>query len=89
MAQPLRVARGGVDIALPTGWDYATESVDSWTPQRLNLAPTGREVDVEARYARWIGGGEASGNLFWRRNPGNRGDLAADLGLALRWQRGF
>ena len=30
IAQPLRVARGGIDIALPGGWDYASESVTSW-----------------------------------------------------------
>ena len=89
VAQPLRVAQGGLDLALPTGWSYAASAVDGWTTQRLNLAPAGRELDVEARYARPFAGGLLQTNLFWRRDPGNRADLAPDHGLALRWGRGF
>ena len=45
IAQPLRVASGGIDLRLPTNYDYDTLQVSAWTTQRLNLAPTGREVD--------------------------------------------
>ncbi len=89
IAQPLRVASGGLDIALPTWWDYATRSVGTYTTQRLNLAPAGREVDVEARYARILGPGTVQTNLFWRRDPGNIADLADDYGMALRYSLGF
>jgi subtilisin family serine protease len=89
LAQPLRVADGGIALALPTGWNYATATVDSVTTQQLNLAPTGRELDLEARYARAFAGGLLQTNLFWRRDPGNRADLAPDYGVALRWGRGF
>lgn len=89
IAQPLRVSHGGIDLSLPTNYDYATLSVDAFTTQRLNLAPTGRELDVEMAYARPLWRGDLSGNLFWRRNPGNIAALDDDLGWALRYRLGF
>ncbi|HEX8420741.1 MAG TPA: S8 family serine peptidase, partial [Sphingomonas sp.] len=89
VAQPLRVASGGIDYRLPTGYDYATELVNAWTIQRLDLAPTGRELDIEARYSAFLIGGALHTNLYWRRNPGNIATAPADYGLALRWARGF
>jgi subtilisin family serine protease len=89
VAQPLRVGIGGIDYRLATNYDYATSLVDQWTVQRLNLAPTGRELDVEARYATALAGGALQTNLFWRRDPGNIAALAPDYGVALRWGRAF
>ena len=89
VAQPLRVATGGVDLRLPTAWNYASGSVETWTWQRLALAPGGREIDVEARYARRLAGGDVQTNLFWRHDPGNVAALAPDYGVALRWSRGW
>ena len=89
IAQPLRVADGGLDYRLPTRWDYATLAVTDWTSQRLNLAPTGREIDVEARYRVLIGNGDLQTNLFWRRDPGNIAALPADMGGAIRYAIGF
>jgi len=89
ISQPLRVASGGLNYRLPTLWDYATESVAEWTTQRLNLAPQGRELDVEARYARpWLGGSVET-NVFWRRDPGNIAALPDDYGMALRYGVSF
>lgn len=89
LAQPLRVSGGGLDLTLPTQWDYATRSVSVWTSQHLSLAPTGRELDLEMRYARPFAGGVIQTNLFWRREPGNWASLPADRGAALRWSKGF
>ena len=89
IAQPLRVSTGGIDYALPTGYDYASGTVSAWTTQRLNLAPTGREIDVEARYARPFGDGNVETNFFWRRDPGNFAALGSDYGAALRYSLGF
>lgn len=89
VSQPLRVASGGIDLTLPTAWDYASQSVSTWTTQRLGLAPTGRELDMEARYARPFAGGALQANLFWRRDPGNWATLPADRGAALRWSLGL
>ena len=89
VAQPLRVASGGLDLTLPTGYDYAANSVSVMTTQRLGLAPVGREIDAELRYARPFFGGTVQTNVYWRRDPGNVAALAADRGAALRWSRGF
>ena len=89
IAQPLRVAGGGIAYVLPTNYDYATQRVDAYTNQFLNLSPTGREVDMEARYRILIPGGDLQTNLFWRRNPGNIASIAADYGIALRYGVGF
>ena len=89
IAQPLRVASGGLDLTLPTFWDYTSRSVGAYTTQRLNLAPTGRELDVEARYGFQLAGGDLHANLYWRRDPGNIAASPDDRGAALRWSRGF
>jgi hypothetical protein len=89
LAQPLRVASGGIDLRLPTNYDYDTLSVSEWTTQRLNLAPTGRELDVEARYGLPLWSGALQTNLFWRKDPGNYAYLSDDVGGALRWSTEF
>ncbi len=89
IAQPLRVATGGLDLLLPSSYTYDGEQVDGWSAQRLNLAPTGREVDVEFAYGRTLRFGDVSANLFYRRDPGNFAALPDDLGVAMRFTLGF
>ena len=89
IVQPLRVARGGIDLTLPTAYDYDTLAVSAWTTQRMNLAPTGREIDMEARYALPLWTGVLQTNLFLRRQPGNFVALGEDLGAAARWSVAF
>ena len=89
VSQPLRVTGGGVDYLLPTNYDYATGLVSDWTRQRLNLSPTGSELDIEARYARPLFAGGLETNLFWRRDPGNIAAFAPDYGMAMRYSLGF
>ncbi|WP_076068741.1 S8 family peptidase [Sphingomonas montana] len=84
VAQPLRVARGGVDLTLPVGYDYATGAVEMGV-RRLGLAPNGRELDVEGSFGRAALGGWMSTNLYWRRDPGNFADGPADVGGAVRF----
>jgi Subtilase family len=89
IAQPLRVAHGGIGLILPQGWDYETLSVTSWSSERINLAPVGREIDYELRY-RWnFLAGDVSSNLFLRRQPGNIAAMPSDLGGAVRLSWGF
>lgn len=88
-AQPLRVEHGGLNLALPVDYDYGTGAVTGWSTERLNLAPTGRELDVEARYAFLLFGGALQTNLYWRRDPGNYAAIGNDAGAALRWSTGF
>ncbi len=89
VAQPLRVARGGIGLTLPQGWDYETLSVTSWNSQRINLAPLGREIDYELRYHWRFADGDVSSNLFLRRQPGNIAAMPSDLGGAVRLSLGF
>lgn len=89
VAQPLRVWHGGIDYLLPQQWDYWTTSVTQWRLSRLNLSPQGREVDFELSYFRPFLGGDLSGNLFVRRDPGNFAALPDDRGGAVRLSFGF
>ena len=70
IAQPLRVAHGGLDVTLPTYWDYATLSATELTTQRLNLAPDGRERDYELRYATPFGRGHRQHQCVLARPAG-------------------
>ena len=88
IAQPLRVASGGLSLRLPASYDYKTGAV-SYADQSLNLSPTGREIDMEASYSRLLFGGRMDTNLFWRRDPGNFAAAPDDLGAALRWRVEF
>lgn len=88
VAQPLRVASGGIGLNLPVDYDYATGAV-SYADRRLNLAPNGREVDVEASYGWALLGGRFETNLYWRRDPGHIAAFPDDMGGALRWRIGF
>lgn len=89
IAQPLRVASGGIDLSLPTNFNYASGTADVFTRQRLNLTPTGRELDMELRYLRPIGPGAIDTHFFWRRNPGNIASNPADYGMAMRYSFSF
>ncbi len=90
VSQPLRVTRGsGLDLRLPVLFDYATNSVSDFAVQRLNLAPTGREIDFEARYATTLWGGALQTNLYLRRDPGNFAVIRDDIGMALRFSKEF
>ncbi len=88
IAQPLRVSRGGFDLTLPTRYDYATEQA-GFSTTRLNLAPTGRERDIEAAYSRPLWGGRLSANSYWRHQPGNFATAPNDLGAAIRFSFGL
>lgn len=89
IAQPLRVSGGGLDLLLPVDYDYATESVSAWGSQRLNLAPTGREMNFELGYSRGLLAGWVDLNLFLRRDPGNFASLPDDYGAAMRFTLGL
>ncbi|TGX42556.1 peptidase S8 [Sphingomonas naasensis] len=89
IAQPLRVASGGIGIALPADWDYATMAVSAWDRGFINLTPQGRELDYELRYAWPLAGGMLSSNLFLRRNPGNFASFPSDKGGAVRLTLGW
>lgn len=88
LAQPLRVEGGGITLLLPVTWDYSTLSGTS-ASQRLNLAPSGREIDAELAWQGALWRGQAAASLFWRRDPGHVANAPDDKGVALRWSADF
>jgi hypothetical protein len=89
LSQPLRVSGGGLDLRLPSHWDYVGEQVDGWSVQRLALSPSGRETRFELRHALALGPGEWSTHLFWRRDPGHVATLPDERGLAMKYGLAF
>lgn len=88
LAQPLRVESGGLGLDLPITWDYATSSADT-ALQRVSLAPKGRELDAEMRYALPLWAGSLSTSLFWRNEPGHYASAPDDLGAAVQFAMPF
>jgi hypothetical protein len=86
--QPLRVASGGYALQLPVSYDYASGAV-GYDQRFFNLAPTGREIDVEAAYGMALWGGQISANAFLRRQPGHVEAMGSDVGAALRYGIAF
>lgn len=86
--QPLRVRSGGFSMLVPTSYDYSTRSV-GYENQFLNLAPNGREVDLEAAYSVSLLGGDLGLNAFYRNDPGHIEAMRSDLGGAIRFTLGF
>lgn len=88
IAQPLRVSSSQWKLWLPTSYDVATgTAIYADTP--LDLAPRGREIDVEAGYGRLLGPGWLDANLYLRRDPGNIATANTDMGFAVRYSFGF
>ena len=88
VSQPLRVSRGGLNLTLPSSYDYADGSA-GYDVMRFNLAPTGRERDVEAVYSLPLSGGVLTANGYWRVQPGNYRAARDDVGTAIRFSLGF
>lgn len=88
IAQPLRVARGGLSLNVPIAYDYATLST-SFGVRRFSLAPEGREIASEVAWILPISGGYFTSNLFWRQEPGHFENAPDDIGVAFRLQFGF
>lgn len=88
VAQPLRIARGGVDLMLPVTYDYATRNA-GFDRRTYDLAPAGRELVVEASYALALFGGDLTLNTWWRHDPGHLAAMSDDRGAAFRFSLGF
>lgn len=88
LAQPLRVASGVYRLNLPASYDYATSST-AYAVTNLDLAPHGRELDLEGNYGRGIGSAWIDANLFLRHDPGNIAALPDDVGAAVRVSLSF
>jgi hypothetical protein len=84
IAQPLRVTAGGLPLAVPVGYDYASGAV-TFDDRRLNLAPNGQERTIEAVWGRRLGAGWIDTSAFVRTEPANIAAAAPDAGAVLRY----
>jgi hypothetical protein len=89
LSQPLRVSGGGLNLRLPTSFNYQTLAPDAYAIRRLDLSPQGRELTGELAWRGRLWGGGAMASLFFRRQPGHYADAPADAGVAVRWSKGF
>jgi hypothetical protein len=87
-AEPLRVTRGGFALTVPQGYDYVT-GLATYALTSLDLAPAGRERDIEASYGIRLGDGWLDTNLYLRTQPGNIALASNDVGGAIRYAIGF
>jgi hypothetical protein len=88
LSQPRRVSSGGLNFLLPTTYSYDTLT-PSQSVSQLSLAPRGREIAAELGWRGALGGGFATGTLFYRRDPGHVASLPDDKGVAFSWSTGF
>jgi hypothetical protein len=82
--QPLRVARGGFDLTMPVSYDYETGKT-AYGQRFFNLAPLGREIDLELAYGLGWMGGHLDLNAFLRSDPGHVEAVKRDAGAAIRF----
>lgn len=88
VSQPLRVRSGGLGVMLPVAYDYATLGTE-YALTEINLAPEGREVDLEAYYNLPAAGGWLGANAFVRRQPGHIRAADNDIGAAMQFTLEF
>tara|TARA_R110002073_G_scaffold86418_8_gene205311 strand:+ start:3467 stop:5863 length:2397 start_codon:yes stop_codon:yes gene_type:complete len=77
LSQPLRVENARVQVTRATGYNLALDAPD-FTTQWLNLSPTGREIALEAGYARKTEDWTFSANIIRRFNAGHRAGVTDD-----------
>ena len=97
VSQPLRVMSGGLNLQLPTAYDYASDS-PIFSTQRINLTPQGREMmgEIAWRGPMMLGAssgvnvaGRGGASLFYRHNPGHFADQPADVGAMVSFSADF
>jgi hypothetical protein len=88
LAQPLRVEAGAAEIDRPIG--RTLDGAIVRRRERVELAPAGRELDLELAYAWPLAGvGELSVNWLTRLQPGHDAAAAPDHAVALKLRRRF
>ena len=88
VSQPLRLRSGSLNMALPQGQDEAGDL--QFGEQAVSLAPEGRELRVEARYAMPLSRtANVSTFLMHRAQPGHDGSQPNEVAAGVRWSKSF
>ena len=88
VGQPLRVNKAEATLTLPTARDLAGNVIrDS---RRLDLTPSGREIDLQLAYERTLDSGLAvSSFLMMQLQPGHQANAAPAFGAGLKLRKRF
>ena len=88
LSQPLRVEAGMARLAVPVG-----RTLDGTVLRRrltAGLAPSGRQIDVAARWRRTLADGAELGiGVGWTRQPGHDAASDPELSLLAGWRYAF
>ncbi len=88
VSQPLRVEAGRARLSVPVG--RTKDGRVLRRPLTADLAPSGRQVEVAARWRRPLAaGGELRLGASWTRQPGHAASADADVSLFAGWRRAF
>ena len=88
ISQPMRVAAGGINFMVPVTYSYDTQSAIEGL-RRINLAPTGREIDRELAWRGNLAGGSLLTGIYWRSNPGHYATMPDEVGIGGIWSTKF
>ncbi len=87
VSQPLRVERGRASLTVPVGRTRPGEVLRDQVP--ADLAPSGRQIDIEARWERPLAGGALRLGAVATHDPGHRATENPELTLLTGWRRAF
>lgn len=88
ISQPLRVESGRATLSIPVGRTKGGDVLHH--PVTADLSPTGRQLDVEARWHRRTrSGGDLRLGVGWTLEPGHRAGGDPSLTLLAGWRRAF
>ena len=88
VSQPLRVESGQARLSVPIGRTLDGRVVRR--PVSADLSPTGRQIDVSARWEKRLGvGGTLRVGATWTLDPGHEGAASSDVTLLAGWRREF
>ena len=88
VSQPLRVESGQAALSVPAGRTKGGDVLRR--PVSASLSPTGRQIDVAARWHRRLtGDGELRVGAVWSHDPGHRASADPSLALLAGWRQAF
>jgi hypothetical protein len=86
--QPLRVRKSNVDVTLPVGRDLSGNVLQE--TQRVDLVPTGRQIDIQLAYSIEIGSqSEITSFTILSLQPGHNQSADPETAVGFKWRHEF
>lgn len=87
VGQPLRVDEARARLSVPVGMER--DGTINWNSARTDIAPRGRELDVQLAYDYALGGrAKLASWLMMRLEPGHVAAAGPEFGIGLRLRLG-